>query len=70
MSRFDPIAYKKRIIDTWNEVAPKYHSEWASKNIGPFKSTSIVKISRIKTVDMVLDLACGTGAVTKKFLQR
>lgn len=67
MSRFDPIAYKKRIIDTWNEFAPKYHSDWASKDIGPFRSTSkVVKISRIKTGDMVLDLACGTGVVTKK----
>ena len=67
MSRFDPRAYKKRIIVTWNEFAPKYHSDWASKDIGPFKSTSkVVKISRIKTGDIVLDLACGTGVVTKK----
>lgn len=67
MLRFDPRAYKKRIIVTWNEFAPKYHSDWASKDIGPFKSTSkVVKISRIKTGDIVLDLACGTGVVTKK----
>lgn len=67
MPRFDPRAYKKRIIVTWNEFAPKYHSDWASKDIGPFKSTSkVVKISRIKTGDTVLDLACGTGVVTKK----
>ncbi|MGI0040623.1 MAG: methyltransferase domain-containing protein [Nitrosopumilaceae archaeon] len=67
MPRFDPRAYKKRIIVTWNEFAPKYHSDWASKDIGPFKSTSkVVKISRIKTGDTVLDLACGTGVVIKK----
>jgi ubiquinone/menaquinone biosynthesis C-methylase UbiE len=67
MSRFDPRAYKKRIIATWNEFAPKYHSEWASKNMGPFKSTTkLVKISGIKMGDLVLDLACGTGVVTRK----
>lgn len=67
MSRFDPNAYKKRIIVSWNKFASKYHSDWASKDIGPFKSTSkIVKISKIKTGDVVLDLACGTGVVTKK----
>jgi len=67
MPRFDPRAYKKRIIVTWNEFAPKYHSDWASKDIGPFQSTSkVVKISRIKKGDVVLDLACGTGVVTKK----
>ena len=67
MSRFDPRAYKKRIIVTWNEFAPKYHSDWASKDMGPFKSTAkVVKFSRIKTGDIVLDLACGTGVVTKK----
>jgi len=67
MPRFDPRAYKKRIIVTWNEFASKYHSDWASKDIGPFKSTSkVVKISRIKSGDTVLDLACGTGVVTKK----
>lgn len=67
MPRFDPKAYKKRIIATWNEFAPKYHNDWASKDVGPFKSTSkVVKISKIKTGDVVLDLACGTGVVTKK----
>lgn len=67
MLKFDPRVYKKRLIVTWNEFAPKYHSDWASKDTGPFKSTSkVVKISRIKKGDTVLDLACGTGVVTKK----
>jgi ubiquinone/menaquinone biosynthesis C-methylase UbiE len=67
MSRFDPRVYKKRLVITWNEFAPKYHSDWASKNTGPFISTSkVVKISKIKKGDAVLDLACGTGVVTKK----
>ena len=67
MTRFDPKAYKKRVVATWNEFASKYHTDWASRDVGPFKSTSkVVKISKIKTGDTVLDLACGTGAVTKK----
>lgn len=67
MLRFDPEAYKRRIVSIWNEVALKYHTDWASKNIGPFKSTAIlVKTSKIKNGYNVLDLACGTGAVTKK----
>jgi ubiquinone/menaquinone biosynthesis C-methylase UbiE len=67
MSKFDPKKYKKRIIDTWNEFASKYHSEWASTDKGPFESTSkIIAISEIKIDDSVLDLACGTGVVTKK----
>lgn len=71
MPKFDPEAYKKRIVTIWNEVALKYHTDWASKDIGPFKSTSIlVKISGIKKGDRVLDLACGTGAVTKKISSR
>lgn len=67
MLRFNPETYKKRIIGIWNEVALKYHTNWASKDIGPFKSTSIlVKTSKIKDGYNVLDLACGTGVVTKK----
>ncbi|HSD05035.1 MAG TPA: class I SAM-dependent methyltransferase [Nitrosopumilaceae archaeon] len=71
MPKFDPESYKKRIVNIWNEVALKYHTDWASKNTGPFKSTSIlVKTSKIKKGDRVLDLACGTGAVTKKISSR
>lgn len=71
MPKFDPVAYKKRIVSIWNEVALKYHTDWASKDTGPFKSTSIlVKTSKIKKGDRVLDLACGTGAVTKKISSR
>ena len=71
MPKFDPEAYKKRIVSIWNEVALKYHTDWASKDTGPFKSTSIlVKTSKIKKGDKVLDLACGTGVVTKKISSR
>lgn len=63
--------YKKRIIKTWNEIAPRYHNRWAKGDTGPFKSTSeLVSLSKIKPGDHVLDLACGTGVVTKKILSK
>jgi ubiquinone/menaquinone biosynthesis C-methylase UbiE len=51
----------------WNEVAPRYHKRWASVNQGPFQSTSkLIESLNIKKASTVLDLACGTGVVTKK----
>ncbi|NRA04846.1 MAG: methyltransferase domain-containing protein [Nitrosopumilus sp.] len=51
----------------WNEVAPRYHKRWASVNQGPFQSTSkLIESLNIKKANTVLDLACGTGVVTKK----
>ena len=62
-----PFDYKKRNISVWNEVAPRYHKRWASTNAGPFQSThELVSLADIKKGDQVLDIACGTGAVTKK----
>lgn len=59
--------YKKRNITIWNEVAPRYHKRWASVNQGPFQSTSkLIESLNIKKASTVLDLACGTGVVTKK----
>ena len=59
--------YKQRNILVWNEVAPFYHKRWARKEIGPFNVTDeLIKLSKIKSGDNVLDLACGTGLVTKK----
>lgn len=59
--------YKKRLIKTWDEIAPRYHKRWAKNNIGPFKSsTELVKLANIRTGYAVLDLACGTGAITKR----
>jgi len=69
--KFDHIDYKKRNITIWNEVAPRYHKRWASVNQGPFASTSkLVQLLDIKKEDRVLDLACGTGVVTKKIMQK
>jgi len=64
---FSPVEYKKRSITIWNEVAPRYHKKWAKNDVGPFNSTDeVVKLSNIKKGDKVLNLACGTGVVTKK----
>ncbi|QLH08087.1 methyltransferase type 11 [Candidatus Nitrosotenuis sp. DW1] len=61
------LEYKKRLIKIWNEVAPRYHERWAKYDIGPFRSSSeLVKLADIRPGHMVLDLACGTGAITKR----
>src|SRR6267143_1188456 len=64
---FDPIQYKITTKDNWNTVASDYHYNWAEKQIGPFKSTTeLVREAGIKPADNVLDLACGTGVVSKE----
>jgi ubiquinone/menaquinone biosynthesis C-methylase UbiE len=63
--------YKKRNITIWNEVAPRYHKRWASISQGPFASTSkLIQLLDINKGDKVLDLACGTGVVTKKISKK
>ena len=63
--------YKKRMIKTWNEIAPRYHKRWAGKSIGPFQSTQrLVSVAKIHSGYSVLDLACGTGAVTRLVLEK
>ena len=67
---FDPIQYKNNMRLNWNTVASKYHEDWASTSIGPFKSTTeLVKFGEIKQNDIVLDLACGTGAVSNEVVK-
>jgi len=67
---FDPIQYKITAKANWNTVAPEYHYNWADKKIGPFKSTrEIVKVANIRPDDKVLDVACGTGVVSKEISQ-
>jgi len=64
------IQYKQRNIGIWNEIAPRYHKRWASINDGPFQSTSkLVELMNLKKGNTVLDIACGTGVVTKKISQ-
>jgi ubiquinone/menaquinone biosynthesis C-methylase UbiE len=51
----------------WNEVAPRYHKRWASVSNGPFQSSKkLIELVGINKGDSVLDIACGTGAVTKE----
>ena len=51
----------------WNTVARNYHNEWANRDIGPFKSTiELVKAAKIRANDIVLDLGCGTGVVSRE----
>jgi ubiquinone/menaquinone biosynthesis C-methylase UbiE len=67
---FDSIQYKNNTRLNWNTVAPKYHEDWASTYTGPFKSTiELVKLAEINQNDMVLDLACGTGAVANEVIK-
>ena len=59
--------YKLRTAGAWDEVAPRYHKRWAGAGAGPFAVTPrLVKMAGIKRGDRVLDMACGTGAVTKR----
>ena len=63
--------YKQRTILVWNEVAPFYHKRWAKNEIGPFAVTKkLLDSSKIKKGDSVLDIACGTGLVTKKLIRK
>ena len=51
----------------WNEVAPRYHKRWARNLYGPFQSTTkLVEHVDVQKGFNVLDVACGTGVVTKK----
>lgn len=69
-SAFDPTQYKITTKANWNTVAPEYHDNWADQKIGPFKSTSeVVKTADIQDDDKVLDIACGTGVVSKEISQ-
>lgn len=63
--------YKKRNIAIWDEVAPRYHKRWASIDVGPFQSTEkLLELLDVRAASRVLDVACGTGAVTKKLIQK
>ncbi|MDC0896559.1 methyltransferase domain-containing protein [Nitrosopumilus sp.] len=63
--------YKKRNMKIWNEVAPRYHKRWASVNKGPFQSTKkLIELIKINKNNLVLDIACGTGVVTKQIQKK
>ena len=68
---FKGVKYKQRTISVWNEVASFYHKRWAKNEVGPFGVTKkLLELSKIKKNDRVLDLACGTGLVTKKLIRK
>ena len=63
--------YKKRKMVIWNEVAPRYHKRWATAKHGPFQSTKkLVELVNVGKGNQVLDMACGTGVVTKILNQK
>lgn len=69
--KFEPNSYKKGIIGIWDEVAPRYHKRFAKKDLGPFKSSAkVVELAKIKYGNYVLDVACGTGSLTKKISKK
>ncbi|MGQ0605926.1 MAG: class I SAM-dependent methyltransferase [Candidatus Nitrosotenuis sp.] len=71
VSSSSSIEYKKKMIKTWNEIAPRYHKRWAGKSVGPFQSTQkLVQVAKLRPGYFVLDLACGTGAVTREILRK
>jgi len=71
LARSKNIEYKRRMIKTWNEIAPRYHKRWAGKSAGPFQSTQkLVSMAKLRRGNLVLDLACGTGAVTRQVVDK
>jgi ubiquinone/menaquinone biosynthesis C-methylase UbiE len=65
------LEYKQRNMKIWNEIAPRYHKRWASVNKGPFQSTKkLIELVKINKNNVVLDVACGTGVVTKQIQKK
>ena len=65
--KFNQSEYKQRNMTIWNEIAPRYHKRWASVSKGPFQSTTkLIELVNINKGNTVLDVACGTGVVTKE----
>lgn len=57
--------YKRRNMEAWNELAPRYHRRWAGKMRGPLQSTGeLIRDVGVGEGDAALDVACGTGLVT------
>lgn len=69
-SAFDPVQHKINTKTNWNAIASTYHKNWASTDTGPFKSTKkLVESAQINPSDIVLDLACGTGAISNEIVK-
>src|SRR5215207_749419 len=67
----DAINIKMGSIMDWTTRAECYHVNWVKENVGPFKATvKLVDALKVEPNDFVLDLACGTGAVSKEISDR
>jgi ubiquinone/menaquinone biosynthesis C-methylase UbiE len=63
----DAIEYKIGSVLDWSTRADFYHVNWVKENIGPFKATvKLVNALKVEANDFVLDVGCGTGAVSKE----
>ena len=63
----DAINTKMGSIIDWSTRAEYYHVNWVKENVGPFKATAkLIDALKVEPNDFVLDLACGTGAVSKE----
>ena len=68
---YDPTKYKRDSMDNWNKRAQDYHYGWAGSGRGPFQSTkALVNAAHILKNNFVLDVACGTGVVSKEASMR
>ena len=64
---FSKQSYRKQIVHTWNEIAPRYHRRVKAGGPGPFESTEkMLSMSGISKGWRILDVACGTGAVSRQ----
>jgi ubiquinone/menaquinone biosynthesis C-methylase UbiE len=67
----DAIKYKMESMLDWTTRAEYYHVNWVKENVGPFKATvKLVDALKVEPNDFVLDLACGTGAVSREISHR
>lgn len=58
-------------MQNWDVAAPEYHMEWAQPGRGPFRSTAeLVGSAEVRPGDRVLDIGCGTGAVSAEAMKR
>ena len=63
--------YKKYNMTVWNEIAPRYQKRWIGVKTGPFQSGDVlVDMMNFSANDRVLDVACGTGAITARVVRR
>lgn len=63
----DAVKHKMGSMLDWTTRAEYYHVNWVKENVGPFKATvKLVDALKVEPNDFVLDLACGTGAVSKE----